>query len=181
MWVSGHFLCFTESPSSFIMCLSLLKNKFQQVASVKLWEKLRCLTLEISQGVNPPPPTLNTAMKKTAVFHYTEWKNRAGGQWEESWGNTLTGLELVEYHNTIYTSLTSSLSLAVNIYIHIWINLQLCVDMINAWPLNSVWTLYFLTIVEFFVSLCVFIWADLPIGLRGLIRSLLCCRVRCSL
>lgn len=63
------------------------------------------------KGVNIPL-TLNTVMKKTAVFHYTEWKNREGGQGEESWENTLTGLELVVFQNIDYTS---ALSLAVNV------------------------------------------------------------------
>lgn len=47
-------------------------------AIVALWEKPQCLTLEMSKGVNTHE-TLNTAMKKTAVFHYTEWKNREEG------------------------------------------------------------------------------------------------------
>lgn len=79
----------------------------------RLYEKLKCLTLEMSKEVNTPV-TLNTAMKKTAVFHYTEWKNREGGQWEVSWVNRLTGLEVVEIKNNVLC--TTSLSSAVNIY-----------------------------------------------------------------
>lgn len=75
------YLIYVKFPtqSCILIIILLFVTAFKMGLNRLLLSKLHSLTLEMPEGGNTHI-TLNTIMKKTAVFHYTEWKNKEGGQ-----------------------------------------------------------------------------------------------------